>query len=53
MDTRLQKKTDELMAIGMSRERAEQAAAIELGLSDGDILENSGDDDAAHAEDEA
>jgi len=32
-------KVQELMALNMSEERAREAAAIELGLSDGDVID--------------
>lgn len=51
-DAVFEKRVDELVAAGMSRERAELAAAHDLGLSDGDIIENNGDDNAVHAEDQ-
>ena len=48
----LEEKIAELMRLGMSRERAEQAAMIELGLSDGDMIERHEVEDASPSEDD-
>lgn len=36
---RKEQKIRDLMELGMSRERAQEAAAIELGESDGDVID--------------
>ena len=48
----LEEKIAEFIALGLSPERAELAARIELGESDGDVIEHTGGDDAGSAEDD-
>lgn len=47
---RKEQKVQDLMALGMSRERAQEAAAIELGESDGDVIDIYEEDTSAPAE---